>query len=123
MKENERSRKEQRKDRARSLRYSGFREAGRGECGPTDSVEASGDLRTRTKKVVGGSATLDSLCGQNKSRLFKKICEEWSGEVVADGCCSLRERWGISPTDRVMLRQMAAAAGRKESDSLSLFQR
>ena len=97
-----------------------------------DSVETLGvDLRTPTKQLgtKGKSEKEQMQCDihahQEKSDLPEKSYEDWCETAVEDGIASResgRQAVGISPKERLKLRrQMAAAAGKQESVSLSLF--
>ena len=127
----------EKKERARqslpaSVRRRGFRNgAKKGGVVLASSVETLGvDLRTRPKQVGDKARGTQcdvgfSVIGEN--RVFQKnymrtgmrkllrtglvLARAWEGQAV-----------GIAPTDRLKLRrEMAAAAGKKESVPLSLF--
>ena len=88
------------------------------------------DLRMSTKQLGAKEKPRTKKCDVRFSlirnhRIFaEKLQEDWCEKVAKDGPC---ERWGgeavgVAPRERLKLRrQLAAAAGKKESVSLSLF--
>ena len=84
-----------------------------------DGNEAVGTRRYSDKEEV----RCEVLIRQKEPRLSEKRCEDWC-EEVADGFgpCEWRgQDVGIAPAEGLKLRRMAAAAGKKESVSSSLF--
>ena len=90
------------------------------------------DLRTRTKKLEAKEKERRKKCDmrffvcQDKSGLPEKLHEDLCEEAVEDGCgpceCSRRVKL-LAPRlqERLKLRRQMAAAGKKESVSLSPF--
>ena len=99
----------------------------------TDSVERLGvDLRTRVKKLGAKEKARRRKCKVRfsiikKNKAFQKNCLKVGDKKLQRAGMMPAMTWrahavGMSPTERLKLRrQMAAAAGKKSTTSLSLF--
>ena len=98
--------------------------------GLATSLETLGvDLRTRTKQLGAKEKARRKKCDvrfsfARRNRVFQKQPFE-DEEVAEDGLGSCESVWigqtvGTAPTERLKLTRQMAAAGKKESVSLSL---
>ena len=96
-----------------------------------DRVETLGvDLRTRVKKL-GAQARRKKLQGEvltyEKNEAFQKSYIKVGGKKLLQACMMPKRTWRVhavemSPTERLQIRrQMAAAADKKRTTSLSFF--